>query len=515
MTSLQIANKKIKDLHAINSNLKAKYEVEKNELCNRITSLEKTIADSEKRFMDVLNAQAKIIQQINDELSSVKEENARLRKENDKLKDENIKLKDILSKDCNNSSTPPSQSKKPRINNLREPSKNKAGAQVGHKGKTITKEHIKTILQSDNVEHVIVNHGNPQAKKCVVKYEVDTKTIVTVTEHRFFFEHNEKCSLPRGFRTDVHYGPAIKALVNILAVQEVVSMERIEEFISILTQDVLNISQGSISNWIRECAIRLHDINKKSKKAIKNSGNMFLDTTESKVGKSKSYVRNFSTSTHTWYMPCKNKRKIYLEKSWIAKNYTGMVTHDHDTAMYSVLPFATHVECNVHTRRYLKNILELSNHTWPTLMDCLLLEIKEQKEIAIQNGFKSFSDEAIQAYISRYREILDIGYSEVSRQNSMYIKEKELQLLNRLKKYEENHLMFMTNFKAQFDNNLSERDLRPVKTKKKISGGNRNYKWLRYYCEIRSVISTCKKQAVNFFKVIMSPKEGINLINFT
>ena len=148
-------------------------------------------------------------------------------------------------------------------------------------------------------------------------------------------------------------------------------------------------------------------------------------------------------------------------------------------------------------------------------MDSLLLEVKEQQKIAIQNGVNSFSEDTIQTYISKYREILDIGYSEVSQQTSKYIKEKEMQLLNRLKKYADNHLMFMTNFNAKFDNNLSERDLRPVKTKKKISGCHRNYKWLRYYCEIRSVISTCKKQAVNFFKVIMSPKEGINLINFT
>ena len=54
-------------------------------------------------------------------------------------------------------------------------------------------------------------------------------------------------------------------------------------------------------------------------------------------------------------------------------------------------------------------------------------------------------------------------------------------------------------FKVSFDNNLSEKNLRPIKTKKKVSGCHRSYRGLKDYCNIRSIINTCKKQGINYF----------------
>ena len=58
---------------------------------------------------------------------------------------------------------------------------------------------------------------------------------------------------------------------------------------------------------------------------------------------------------------------------------------------------------------------------------------------------------------------------DITVQDSKYLRDEERPLLNRLKKYKKNHLLFAYNFIVPFDNNLSERDLRPIKTKLKIS----------------------------------------------
>ncbi len=80
--------------------------------------------------------------------------------------------------------------------------------------------------------------------------------------------------------------------------------------------------------------------------------------------------------------------------------------------------------------------------------------------------------------------------------------------MNRLEKYKENHLLFAYDFNVPFENNLSERDLRGIKTKKKISGCHRSFKSLKDYCNIRSIISSCKKKYINFFTELLNIKKG-------
>ena len=100
-------------------------------------------------------------------------------------------------------------------------------------------------------------------------------------------------------------------------------------------------------------------------------------------------------------------------------------------------------------------------------MDKLLLEIKSKKEEYLEIGTDRFSEQELEEYSKRYDEILEEGLEENKKSNSKYLGKEEKALLNRLKKYKTNHLIFAYNFEIPFDNNLSERDLRPIKTKKK------------------------------------------------
>ena len=61
---------------------------------------------------------------------------------------------------------------------------------------------------------------------------------------------------------------------------------------------------------------------------------------------------------------------------------------------------------------------------------------------------------------------------------------------------------YMEDFDLPFDDNLSERDLRPIKLKKKVSGCHRAFEGLKDYCNIRTIISTCIKQGICYFETI-------------
>ena len=71
-------------------------------------------------------------------------------------------------------------------------------------------------------------------------------------------------------------------------------------------------------------------------------------------------------------------------------------------------------------------------------------------------------------------------------------KKEERRLLNRLKKYVDNHLLFLKKFFVPFSNNRAESDLRFVKIKQKI-GKFRSVEGANNFVVIRSFTSTCSK----------------------
>ena len=453
----------------------------------------------EQKIYELKEEHKKEINVLNEKIDTLEKENTKLKEENKILMDDNTRMKSILNKNSTNSSIPPSKDEKPKKKktNLREKTNKKTGGQKGHNGATFTKEDVEELLKKDNVKEKIIVHGDSKARNHVIKYEIDTETVVIVKKHIFYYNNKKELNLPKEFVSNVHYGENFKTLCDIMVVEEVISLERIRQFIEILTNGALKISEGSIVNWLKEKSKQCQQAIKELKIKIKNSEIIHTDLTETIVNSKKAYVRNYSTDKLTVYVASKDKKIHRVKRQWILSGYTGYIVQDHDTSLYNFGIRNKHVECNVHLRRYLKNNTELTGHDWSKMMDELLLEIKSKREKYLEEGIKSFSENEIKEYSKRYEEILEKGYKENKENNSKYLKQEEKAIIKRLKKYKENHLLYANDFNVPFDNNLSERDLRPIKPKKKVSGGHRNYRGLKAYCNIRSIISTCKKQKIS------------------
>lgn len=84
----------------------------------------------------------------------------------------------------------------------------------------------------------------------------------------------------------------------------------------------------------------------------------------------------------------------------------------------------------------------------------------------------------------------------------------EKKLLNRMRKYGHNHLLFLHDFDILFDNNMSEGDLRKVKNRQKMSGGFRKESGHEMYCSILTIIETLKRRKMGILENIRKPFMG-------
>lgn len=99
----------------------------------------------------------------------------------------------------------------------------------------------------------------------------------------------------------------------------------------------------------------------------------------------------------------------------------------------------------------------------------LLLEMKTTKEKYQQENIDKIPKKEYETFKRKYLEILEEAKEERKKDllNNPYKKE-EINLINRLIKYCDNHLLFLKKFFVPFSNNRTESDLRGIKIKQKL-----------------------------------------------
>jgi transposase len=138
-------------------------------------------------------------------------------------------------------------------------------------------------------------------------------------------------------------------------------------------------------------------------------------------------------------------------------------------------------------------------------MITLLLEIKDQVEVAKSEGLTAFPPEQLAGFEQRYQELIRQGLKanppplidpDIPPKKGRPKQTPAKKLLDRLQTNQSTVLAFMYDFRVTFDNNQAERDLRMMKLKQKISGTFRSLQGAQMFCRIRGYISSLRKQGV-------------------
>ena len=225
------------------------------------------------------------------------------------------------------------------------------------------------------------------------------------------------------------------------------------------------------------------------------------------------WVHSVSTDYLTWYFPHAKRGNIGMDEAGVLPNFKGRALHDFWEAYlnYDCL----HAFCNAHLLRELTFLWEQQQQRSAKDMIDLLLAIKNAAEAGASAGLSNLPDAHLARFQSRYFQIVVDGYDKnpfqkraPDKRRGRAKQSKARNLLNRLREYAGEILAFMYDFSVPFDNNLSERDLRMVKVKQKISGTIRSAGGLVAFCQIRSYVSTARKNGLSALQSLQRVFEG-------
>jgi len=211
----------------------------------------------------------------------------------------------------------------------------------------------------------------------------------------------------------------------------------------------------------------------------------------------KQWVHTVGSKTLVHFALHEKRGKQATEAIGILPEFTGTLVHDHWKS-YFLYDKSQHALCNAHHLRELRFLYEHHHMKWAKALADLLVGINHHKNKHIESGKDRFSPYRLNQYNAQYDEIL----KKARREHRRHVTKDAHNLLKRLTTYKQETLLFMHDFNVPFTNNLSERDLRMLKIKQKISGCFRKASWGNNFCRIRSFIISTKKNDKNVFKMI-------------
>ena len=204
-----------------------------------------------------------------------------------------------------------------------------------------------------------------------------------------------------------------------------------------------------------------------------------------------------------YYYFHEKRGQLAMDAGVILPNFKGVACHDGLPSYYKYN--CNHSLCNAHLLRDLKFVEERFEQDWSKEMAELLVKMKVAKEKAIEKGKEKLSKESLYRYRKRFDEIVGKGL-EINPWQPPKVKKRgrpkktvPRNLIERFRDQADDILRFLFDFKVPFDNNQSEKDLRMMKVKQKISGGFRSINGVKYFTRIRSYIMTARKQSINAF----------------
>jgi transposase len=420
-------------------------------------------------------------------------------------------LEKLVGRNSSNSSKPPSSDSGTAKNARPENANRKARRAMGRRQGKQPGTPGSTLSQVTGPDDVVV-HSPVRCRACsksltdgeviseTVRQVFDTpEPVVIVVEHR---AEKRRCvcgcdttaGFPVGVSAPAVYGPNIKAHALYLMCAQHVPRERCAQSLADLFG--VNVSTGTLDNWMREAADAL--VGFLTTVAAQLQDQPVLHADETSVRSAKSSVWFHVTSTALLTLLHVGRRDRATVEAGPLGDYTGTIVHDRLALYFNY--GAGHVLCNAHILRSLNALLVNHRHRgWAQGFIDLIVDTKDRVEVAREAGDTSLTAYQRRRIRRRWNELCAQAATAVPTpppSGRLYGTDNDARLLAAaLTEHRDLFLAHTMNTALPFDNNQAERDLRMVKLQAKISGEFRSRHGAERFAAIRSYISTNRKQA--------------------
>ncbi|MBF0366406.1 MAG: transposase [Oligoflexia bacterium] len=283
-----------------------------------------------------------------------------------------VLLEKKTRKNSSNSGLPPSK------NNGSNGNRNKNSGQRANLGdqiqntRNITNEEVTTPAECSNCGIDLSQEKSLKSetrKKIDILYEIIT-TVVTakIVECPKCGEIN-KGPFPKDMNGPLQYGIGIKAMIINFSIVQMMSLERIQEYLKGLIGGL--ISQAIMLKYIAQLSSALAEWEKRNIEKLLRSPAIHCDETSVKVNKVNYWIHSYSAGDLTLQFVHANRGTEAINDIGIIPHYGGILVHD-CWASYLTYNHVDHGLCGSHLLRELKFIEDSTLQKWATKMKKLL-----------------------------------------------------------------------------------------------------------------------------------------------
>lgn len=446
---------------------------------------------------------------LEEQISLLQAENISLRNEI-KLLNEKVmlllKLQEAQSvkKDSHNSHNPPSSDKsKPKRNkSLRKKTNRKPGGQPGHKGNTLKMKAIPdeiVDLKSNYCECCGEDISGLEYKLVSKRQEVIIPPIQPLfKEYRQYSclcgcGHDQRAAYPQNINAPIQFGSSVIAMVSYFNVFQYIPYKRLQ----LLFKDIFNlsISEGSIENLLNKAATKSKPIYQAIFENIKTANYIGSDETGAKVDGEKWWIWVWQNVKNTFLKASNSRVPIAIGIDTVEALFpnglpNAIIGSDRWAAQLKIASKSKQL-CFPHLQRDLIYLIETEKTKWAEQFKDLLSKALKLRHLAIEKG-KPFQkqDEQAKELEEELNKLLAITLGKNTTPKTYTFQKSMIKYRNYL-------FQCLYDLDVPPDNNASERAIRNVKVKQKISGqfksGQHNF------CVLRSIIDTLRKRELDVF----------------
>lgn len=308
--------------------------------------------------------------------------------------------------------------------------------------------------------------------------------------------HEQKSIYPEGVNAPIQYGASVIALISYFNVFQYIPYLRLKG----LFTDVfsLPISEGSIENLLNKAASKAQPVYNAILNEIKVTKYAGSDETGAKVNGEKWWIWVWQNVKNT-FLIASHSRGFDTVNVIFPNGLTHATIGSDRWAAQLKIESKDKQLCYPHLMRDLVYLEELEKHDWATQFKNLLKKALDARHIAIERN---------QAYHHGEMQAQQLENQLNSLLTCTIVKElypKTLTFQKSMIKHRNHLFPCLYDLDIPPDNNASERAVRNVKVKQKISGQFKSGQ--DTFCVLRSVIDTLRKRQLNvlvYLKQIMA-----------